>query len=324
MERKASVPMSIEQAARQWQTEGWVLVPDLLPTGEIDEAVEELWSLYPRPEEFHAEGNPRREAFLAPRERKWAPPDVADDEPAFREVQLDGIKKFPYPTRGRLNRLLLHPRLIEFAETALASSEIRLYGSSLWAKYKGAANYAQPLHTDRNHSVVPPRMDPGWWHMEGFLYLCDVDEGNGATQLLRLRDSPKPDPQRPLSPEEAPEPYSKLVSAPGRRGSFLAYRPDVWHRGVDLRDDDASRFIMTLGFKLSGQEWIGFDGIADFVDNWHFLRLASSCTPKELALFGVPEPGHPFWTEAGVEALAERYAGLDVEPWRTALRDSDD
>ncbi len=311
--------MSLESAARQWQDEGWVVIPDLIPTDEIDAAANELWALYPRPKEFHAPDNPRRERFLAPRPRKWAPPEVADDEPAFREEQFDGHIKFPFATGGRLNKLLLHPRLTEFARLALGEKDIRLYQAGLWAKYAGAANYEQPLHIDRNHSVVPPRMEPGVWHMEGFLYLSDVDEDSGPPELLPIGDSPRPDPNAHLLPGEAPELHSRLVQAKGRRGSFLAYRPDVWHRGADLTGTAASRFIMIACFKLAGQEWIGFDALSDFVDNWHFLRLAAGCTPQELALFGVPAPGHSYWTPAVVDALEQRYPGLDVEPWRRAL-----
>ena len=310
--------MSLESDARQWQDEGWVVVPDVVPTEEIDAAVEELWTLYPRPEEFEDPDNARRKKFLAGKPRKWPAPNVADSDAAFREEQFDGHIKFPFATGGKLNRLLLHPRLVEFAQLALGDDDIRLYQAGLWAKYAGATNYEQPLHIDRNHSVVPARMDPGWWHMEGFLYLSDVDEHSGPTELLSPIDSPKPDPNAPLMRHEAPEIHSKLSKATGRRGSFLAYRPDVWHRGASLTGPSASRFIMIACFKLAGQEWVGFDALSDFVDNWHFLQMAASCTPKELALFGVPKPGHAYWTPAMIDALAARYPGLDVEPWRNA------
>ena len=238
----------LEDDARHWQEEGWVVVHDLVPTDEIDAAVEELWGLYPRPEEFHDADSPRRKAFLAPRPRKWPAPDVPNDMPAFREEQFDGLIKFLFATAGKLNKLLLHPRVCDFARLALGQDDIRLYAAGLWAKYAGATNYEQPLHTDRNHSVVPPRMEPGWWHMEGVLYLNDVDEESGPTELLALHDSPSPDPNTHLSPQEAPEAHSRLTRASGRRGSFLAYRPDVWHRGVQLEGTAASRFTMIAGF----------------------------------------------------------------------------
>ena len=42
-------------------------------------------------------------------------------------------------------------------------------------------------------------------------------------------------------------------------------------------------------------------------------------SPDELALFGIPRPGHAYWNDVTVDAMAEKYPGLDVSPWRTAL-----
>ena len=36
-------------------------------------------------------------------------------------------------------------------------------------------------------------------------------------------------------------------------------------------------------------------------------------------LFGIPRPGHPYWNAATVDAMAAKYPGLDLTPWRTAL-----
>jgi hypothetical protein len=35
-------------------------------------------------------------------------------------------------------------------------------------------------------------------------------------------------------------------------------------------------------------------------------------------LFGFPPPGHPFWTEATLTGMAERYPGLDLSAWTAA------
>ena len=49
-------------------------------------------------------------------------------------------------------------------------------------------------------------------------------------------------------------------------------------------------------------------------------RAKHGKTPDELALFGIPRPGHDFWTAATVDAMEEKYPGLDVAPWRDALK----
>ena len=42
-------------------------------------------------------------------------------------------------------------------------------------------------------------------------------------------------------------------------------------------------------------------------------------TPRELALFGFPEPGDPIWTPELLDMTADAYPNLDVSPWRIAL-----
>jgi len=295
--------MSISEAAKAWQQQGWVLIPGLVPTSVIDAAVSDLWSIYPTPKEFHDRDNPKRQAFLESKPAASGSADTGSDGPAFREEQFAGHRKFPFSTGPDLNRLVLDERVLEFAQDALGSYDIRLYQAGLWAKYAGAANYSQPFHVDGNHSVVPARSEPGWWHLEGFLYLNDVDENNGAPELLPTHDSPSLD----------------AVSAAGPRGSFLAYRGDVWHRAVDLIDPESARFVLIMCFKLPGQDWIGCDSISEMVDHWRFASIVAESSPLQLAALGVPLPGHDFWTFDGVEDLAEKYPGLDVEPWRFAL-----
>jgi hypothetical protein len=51
-----------------------------------------------------------------------------------------------------------------------------------------------------------------------------------------------------------------------------------------------------------------------------WYRFAHRATPRQLALFGFPPPGHPYWTEATLAGTAQRYPGLNMTPWRQALR----
>ena len=122
----------------------------------------------------------------------------------------------------------------------------------------------------------------------------------------------------PLSPEQAPELYAAEQPASGPAGSLMCYRSDVWHRGVDL-PPGTERHLLIIAFRPAGLEWIGYDPLPPLVINPDYLRFAASCTPDQLSVFGVPRPGHPYWNEAMVEAMAVQYPGLDVGPWRDAL-----
>ncbi len=307
------VTTDISTAVEQWRTQGWTVVHDLVPTEEIDAAVEELWGHFPHPVDYHS-GNPAAQAQLEGEstDLRYQPTkqgnahqlkDIQNEGAEFRLRQFLGHVLFPYDSY-LLNRLQIHPNVVDFAKKAMGDEDIRLYQARIWGKYTGVTNYEQPFHQDRNHTIVPDRVEPGWWNMLGFLYLSDVEEGVGPTQILSIGDSP---------------PGANPQSAAGRRGSYLAYRTDVWHRGVDLTREGGSRFLMNIAFKHAHHEWIGFDSFQQNANRGPWSKFAASCSPDELALFGAPRPGHPFWTPELVEALKERYQGIDITPWLEGL-----
>lgn len=298
---------NVEEAIELWRTRGWVVVHDLVPTEDIDHAVEELWDLYPRPEEFHSEEAARRR-FGSTTYPGFDFPNHNDKTAAFRADQFLGHTMFPYPS-ARLNRLNVHPNVVDFARRSIGDDDLRIYQARIWGKYTGVVNYEQPFHQDRNHNIVPDRLEPGWWNLEGFLYLSDVDDGVAPTEVLGAGPTP---------------PDIEPTSAAGRRGSYLAYRPDVWHRGVDLTRTGGSRFLMNISFKRAGHDWIGYDTVQPVSVRPSWIEFAATCTPQDLALFGAPLPGHDYWTPVLVDRLAERYPGLDVTPWRERLDSSPD
>jgi hypothetical protein len=99
----------------------------------------------------------------------------------------------------------------------------------------------------------------------------------------------------------------------------LAYRNDVFHRGVDLTRPFSARFYLAVSFKTAGQEWIGFDAPQSRSTSPDWVRLVEGSTPDELALWGYPRPGHPIWDAALLDATAQLYPGLDLTPWWEAL-----
>jgi hypothetical protein len=304
---------AIDRHAATWRTEGWVLVENLIPTEVIDAAAGDLGNVYPPPEVFHAGADdPRSRAFSARRDPDLVFGDPPVTGPAFRPDQLLGIRELPFAGAPRLNALTLHPALLRFARAALGAHDVRLYQAILWAKYTGVTDYEQPLHRDHNHSLVPPRSEPGWWHMEGFVYLNDVvSAADAPPRLVSIRHTGRVC--------DLPARHDHEVAATGPRGSFLAYRSDVWHRGTDLTAPGGARFVLATAFKLAGAEWIGYSPIARRAPDHWFRQLVAGSTPDQLTVLGIPPPGHPYWTADGVAEFAAMYPGLDTGPWRDAL-----
>jgi len=283
-------------AAHQWQTEGWVLVDGLVQGAEVDALAGDLERLFAA--DTFADYN-RASGFG----------DGSPEGRQFRSTQFQGMRGFPQPECSALNNLFVHPRLVEFARLALGDDDLRIYQAALWGKWAGEVNYEQPLHQDGNHSLLPPRMESGFWHLESFLYLSDVDEDTAPPRLV------------PRSQSAVPygDLYQHEIAATGRRGSLLAYRSDVWHRGTDFARSDAYRFVLVTAFRPAQADWFGYDAFPRLGGDATFRSFAVGKSPEDLALFGVPRPGHAFWNEATVDGMAARYPGLDVSPWRDAL-----
>lgn len=297
----------LDRAAEVWNEDGWVLIDSLVDQATMEKVADEVRTL-DVPEEI----GPTRRA------------DV-EERPRFRAAQFDGTHLFPLPGAPTLNQLVVHPGVVDFARRALGQDDLRLYQSRLWSKHGGHTDYEQPLHRDLNHSLVPLRHGSAWGHLECFLYLGPVDEANGAPMLVPRSATERagleePTARVPVERDDRPDLYALEVAARGGPGSLLAYRSDVWHRGTSIAPD-RERHVLVIAYRAAAAEWIGFDAHAPLVNRSEFLQFVSRCEPEQLALFGFPLPGHPFWSPSAVDELATMYPDLDVTPWRRALPD---
>ena len=215
-----------------WQEEGWILIEGLVGAEEIDAVAEDLREIFPSADELHADpegvterwkGHPvePKEVFVWP-----------DEGPGFRPEQQRWSATFPFPGMT-LNRLCVHPSIVDFAERALGAPTSVCTRRAPSAKYAGVTNYEQPMHIDRNHSWLPPGSESPWWNLEGFLYLSDISDADNPTRLVSMRDSDHIEsPYGVVMPNMEPGVYAAERPAPGIRGSYLAYRSDCWHRGA--------------------------------------------------------------------------------------------
>ncbi|HEY2885719.1 MAG TPA: phytanoyl-CoA dioxygenase family protein [Rhizomicrobium sp.] len=302
---------------------GWVLIEHLLTASEIDAALPALFELYPTPETFHAgASDPRSAAYRADAQA----PENAGDEARFRPLQFVGLKEFPF-TQQILNRLALHPSIMAVAEDLLQTRDVRLYQAETFAKYTGVTQYAQPFHADyTNHTMLPPRADGRYRQVQMFLYLSDVTPAHGATRVVS-RELTKDVPVMKLSFTQARVSQERLqewehaaVSAVGPRGSLLIYGADVVHRGTEMTAPGGGRFFFNLAYRTADADWVGANpwprkGIER---GWH--ALIEGLSVRQLEAMGFPPPGHPYWDEETLRGAAERYPGLDLSPWRAAVK----
>jgi hypothetical protein len=77
--------------------------------------------------------------------------------------------------------------------------------------------------------------------------------------------------------------------------------------------------VAAIAFKNAEVEWIGYDTQQNRSTGTEWTAFAEESTPRELALFGWPPPGHPVWDERLLARTQERYPDLDLGPWRAVL-----
>jgi hypothetical protein len=302
-----------------WKQDGWILLEGLVDTDTIDEAIADLRYAFPAPEKFFADPEASWPPGKTDADLRRGYPEMPLTGPAFRPEQHRFGREFPFYGSGALSRLPVHPAVVDFMERALETTDLRVYQTQISAKYAGDANFEQPMHTDRNHSFLPPRQEAPWWHVESFLYLSDVDEGTAPTHLVKLGDTGNRSTNSIFMPGNDPEIYANEHAATGVRGSLLVYRPDVFHRGVDMTRQGAHRYLLNVSYKVAGNDWIGYHAPQHDATHPAWVQFVEGSTPRELELFGFPPPGHPVWTADLVTATSEKYPQLDVEPWRRAL-----
>jgi hypothetical protein len=291
---------------KQWDADGWCLLEGLLSSEAVRAAQAALPPLLPTSEEFAADVDPAR------------------NEP-FRTDSHRVLPRFPFADAA-LNDLVVHEKVIVLAEQLLGISDPRMYQAMVSAKYGGgAASDEQLLHADfGNHTLVVPRHEPGYQQLEMFIYLTDVTAENGATRLVPLRlTEGLPVERTYLSPVDYADLYAAEVPATGPAGSILAYRPDVYHRGVQMTVPGTARFMLHVSYKPAGTDWLNSFGLANAGEDLAWYRFVGGANPRQLTALGFPEPGHPYWTPETLAGTATRYPMLDMSPWRKGINRPD-
>ena len=271
---------------------GFTLVEGFIGGEELRGAQQALWLHYPRPSDYFA-----------------APERYAE----FSRSQFSGLHLFPFRAWA-LNRLAVHPDLVDAAERLLGSADLEVYKSELWGKYAGAIDYDQAHHYDYdNHSLVVPRRDGRFRQMTTFLLLSDVTALDGPTKALPLTATAGV----PYVPRRLPmgELFAQEVAATGPDGSLLIYHTGVLHRGSNFGAPGRARFTLLADYQVRGAPWAGKMAWPGRANDPNMGEVLVRASVRERDLFGWPPPGHEYWNKQTLADTAARYPGIDLTPY---------
>ena len=293
----------------EWRREGFTLIPEFFSTEEILPIIEDFRELYEDRGQGEGVGTPlnkKEEGAIG----------------AGHPKQFMNIDSLPYNASSAINLISLHPALISFAKSLLDVDDVHLYQSHTWAKYTGEADYDQAFHCDfGNHTLTVPADDVSLRTVDFILYLTDVTDAHGALHYVTKTDSDrilgsgavfaKDDQQFALKEKE------RSAAAPA--GSLLAHSIDTFHRGTNLTEIDGHRFTMTVGYKASGNEMIGFHVWQSAADRpWPIVL--NNATPEQLQCLGIPMPGDVFWTDRTLKLTQLRWPEWDMSVYAQAMK----
>jgi hypothetical protein len=297
-----TAPFLTSELEARWHTDGWCVVEDLFPPAAVAAACDAVPTVYPTADEFADDADPDR---IAPYRSSW------------EAVRL----RFPFESPA-LNDIVVHPSMMELARRLLGTDSVLLYQGLLSAKYSGGpADAEQLMHVDYgNHTLVVPRDDAGYRQLETFVYLSDITAETGATRVVsRHLTAHIPVERTTLAFDKYADLYDAEVPAVGRAGSVLAYRPDVFHRGVAVRAPRAARYLLHVAYKSPDTDWLGFQSLPFHGNDRAWYRFVARATVEQLTAVGFPAPGHAYWTDSTLAGVAARYPTLDLEPWRREM-----
>ena len=336
----ASTAVLTDQDVSTWRENGYCLVNDVLP----EELLERVLAA-------------SREVFPAPLSEAAA--QITD----FGCGQLRFPSRYDCVNQLALHPRLLAAAAQLLGEPD--AMDLRLTQTEIWPKYGRTStsekdfkdNADQRMHCDfTSHTLTHP---PPWYSpdaVEIIIYLSTVEECDGATAVVPRSGSNDPAYQYPIyqmpgmglldyynnrqiceaylqrvDPDvaqfRATHLYSREKKVKYQFGTVLFYRHDTWHRGTELKRG-CLRMVVNMTYKRSSA-----DSICNMHQGWawelhhrNIQMMMATISVEQRTVLGFPKPGHHYWNEQTLLALAARYGalGFDMKPYIDAYHKKND
>lgn len=313
--------LSEEQVAR-FRHDGFVVVTNLWPSDLIEAAKTAAETLHPADEVIaRSEAGKRSPGFS---EMPWV--HLGEDSPDCA-----------------LNHMTIHPRALAAVAQLMQCDvlDVRLSQSHVIAKYgrlqDGEIVGDQDIHVDygNNSLLVPPRTVAP----EAVACLCyysDVDETGGATHFAKAspgelttyaparfnppnfvigtRNGSAATDTGPRSPADTARRYEHEKPVYYKPGTCIIYQLTAWHRGTPAALGKV-RHTHHHVWRHRTAEWVNWQSLAPRMASMP-TRYLESLTVEQRTVLCFAAPGDAYWTEETLDAVGQRYPGMDMGPYR--------
>lgn len=275
---------------------GYVIVPGFLDADEIKPAMQGMLSYFPTAEELAR--TPLRYGSI-------------HEDPEHLQIE------FPFASDA-LNGISTHPELIGFVEQVLGTREVLLSQAAIWAKYAGTGDFEQGLHLDyQGNTLVVPRDDGDFRQVNMILYYTDVTPDLGPTMVVSQEKAR----ELPLWPthrtrRKSPELYKHERPVLAQAGDVLIFSMRTWHRASSMTAESGVRFSHHFVWRSGAYPFQGYQQWSSRGESPEMQHFIERATPRNREVVGFPPPGHHYWNDETLAAVAMRYPRMDMTPYR--------
>ena len=321
-------PLLNEQQLSQFREDGFIVLNGLWPDAVIEQASKEAAILHPYESVIES-----HQAFT---------------QMPFFEAKGSNDNRGP---KAAANQMTIHPRALALVAQLMNTEEmnLRLSQSHIIAKYgaqidkPGDPNHGhivgdQEIHVDygNNTLLVPPHTSSP----EAIACLCyysDVDECGGATHFakalpgeLTTYESERFNPPgfnavngsldypSPRSKQNIDRLYETEKPVCYKPGTCILYGLNAWHRGTPVAIGKV-RYTHHHVWRHRNAEWVNWQSLAPKMYGMPTCFL-EQLTVLQRTVLGFAAPGNAYWTEETIDAVGQRYPGMDMTPYKKAQK----
>jgi ectoine hydroxylase-related dioxygenase (phytanoyl-CoA dioxygenase family) len=279
---------------------GYAIVPNFLTGEEVAAARQNMLRYFPTAEELAA--TPERYGSIL-------------EDPEHLQVE------FPF-AGDVLNDVSTHPQIVSSVERLLGTRDVMLSQAAIWAKYAGTGDFEQGLHLDyQGNTLVVPRDDGAYRQVNMILYYGDVELDMGPTYVVsqeKTRHLPMWPTHR--TRKKDPQLYKDERPVLAQAGTLFIFSMRTWHRASAITAEFGVRFSHHFVWRAAEHAFAGYHLWSRMGENPELQRFIERATPRQREVLGFPRPGHPYWNEETLQAVALRYPKMDMTPYTAVGR----
>ena len=106
-------------------------------------------------------------------------------------------------------------------------------------------------------------------------------------------------------------------------GDVLIFSMRTWHRASAITAERGVRLSHHMVWRARELAYQGYHQWSSMGEKAEMQRFIERATPRQREVLGFPKVGDGYWNQETISAVAKRYPGMDVRPYRARKAESE-